>query len=142
MSDEGFARHIDQRFRNGFGKRAGAASPDHRRVLRPGSIADLGLRNELRAFEVEAEPHLAKAGPAHAVAQSRLVLGIEHQEPPAARANQLSAQRSVFSRQLIITRRSGRYSCRQFASSCAPNATCMISAKPRRSPASSAALLS
>ena len=46
----------------------------------------------LRSFEVEAEADFLQARSRHGVAQPRLVLGIEHQEAAAARADQLAAR--------------------------------------------------
>ena len=51
--------------------------------------------NRLRPLKVEAEADFLEARHRHGMAQTRLVFGIEHQKAPAARADELSAGRSV-----------------------------------------------
>src|SRR6266508_1366259 len=53
------------------------------------------LRDDLGAFEVEAEADFGKPGCTHGVPQAGLVLGIEHQKASAARSDQLAADGTV-----------------------------------------------
>ena len=74
-------------------------------------------------------------------AQAGLVLRVEHEEAAAAGADQLAAQRAVVSVPSRTTRRSGIAHAAGRAFLCS-QWTCISSANPRRSPLSSAALLS
>src|SRR5689334_7085483 len=58
-------------------------------------LRSLGLRDNRRALEIEAEAHLLQARFAHGLAQAHLVLGVEHQESAAASPDQFTANRPV-----------------------------------------------
>jgi hypothetical protein len=55
------------------------------------SISPKSLRHRSRPLEVEPESHLAQAGLGHDLPQTRLLLAIKHQKPPAAGADELSS---------------------------------------------------
>ena len=136
--DERAAVDVDERLRDGLGERtqtrgeATGQDGDRGRAGRPPRccISHRGLRDDGRPFEVEAEPHLLQAGLAHGLAQPRLVLGVEHQEAAAARADQLAADRAVLHARGRTTRRCARCSC--WPSACFLCSQCTFISSPNR----------
>jgi len=55
----------------------------------------LSIQQNLRPFEIEPKPHFLQPRLRHRLPQTLAVLGIEQQEPAAARPDELSAQRAV-----------------------------------------------